>query len=118
VVEDFPSAMKMLRKAEPGIAVSSGNLLAKYEAAQEPCVLKVVGRRFTAHTGWAIAMGSSLTADINKAIKKLEGEGVITNLLHKWTSGPCDKTSGSDRAAVVTFGTIVFGLVLSMTALY
>ena len=60
-----------------------------------------------------------MTAPITKALEELKSSGEATKLLIKWTSGSCQNAaSGSDRAAVVKFGTIVFGLVLSMTTLY
>ena len=106
-----------MRESEPGIAIAFSYFFAKYHVAQAPCVLRMVGLLGSIQTSWAVAKGSKLKAAIDKAISTLKSTGELESMLEKWTSGPCGKVSGSDRA-VVTFGTIVFGLVLSMTALY
>ena len=114
----YKAAIRKLRESEPGIAMCSSHYFARCCIGQEPCDLTMSGKFHPTFTGWILSKGSDLTAGIDKALNKLKTTGWIDRVMDKWVKGKCNGTSGADRVAVVTFGTIVFGLVLSMTSLY
>ena len=110
----YKDAFKRLREGKPGFAICTSVWMAMYQIDQPPCDIIMVGKFLKSVPGWILPHGSDLMNDIDKAIETLKEKGEITKIHEKWISGVC--VSGSARHDVA-FGTIVFGLVLSMTTL-
>ena len=114
--------LKEMRKRDEPIALCWENMYAVYEASKPPCDLNYAGEFHPSFTSWAIKKGHKMRPAIDDALKKLNETGQLTELRAKWWKSSCVEktktTSGSDRIALVTFDTIVFVLVLSMTSLY
>ena len=108
-----------IRKSATPIVLLYEDVYAWYYGNIEPCDLRYVGSFHSSAIGWAMKKGHPLLPSINTALAELNKTGEIDKMVHKWWKGTCpEETSGSDRVALVTFDTIVFGLVLSITSLY
>ena len=91
---------------------------AEYIVNTEPCNLAMVGKFREADVGFAVANGSPLKQRMDKAMAELKKNGEIDSLKSKWWPKQCIGASDTHRVNLVTFVTIVFILVLSMTSLY
>ena len=91
---------------------------AEYIVNKQPCKLAMVGKFREADVGFAVANGSPLKERMDKALSELKKSGEVESLKRKWWKRVCVSASDTHRANLVTFVTIVFILVLSMTTLY
>ena len=118
------SSLANMRASKTPIALGWEDTYAMYYGNRQPCDYRMVGNFHPSATGWAVKKGHKLLPAINKALTELNSTGEIQRMVDKWWKGDCPEegsgteTSGSDRVALVTFGTIVFVLVLSITSRY